>query len=42
MDVVSDKGDHLWPIELMMDVLDYLGNAQVSSQAMDVVGVKDI
>jgi len=42
MDVVSDEGDHLGPVELMMDVLDGLGDVQVSSQAMVIVGVKDI
>jgi len=41
MDVVSDEGDHLGTIELMTDVLDHLGNAWVSSQAM-VMGLKDI
>jgi len=42
MDVVSDKGNHAGPIELMPDVLDHFGNAQVSSKAMVIVGVKDI
>ena len=42
MDVVSDKGDHSGPVELMTDVLDCLGNTQVSSQVMVMVGVKDI
>ena len=42
MDVVGDEGDHSGPIELMMDVLDHLGNARVSSQVMVVVGAKDV
>ena len=42
MDVVSDEDDNSGPIELMMDVLDCLGNAWVSSQAMVMVGAKDI
>jgi len=42
MDVVSEKGNHLGLVELTMDVLDHLSDAQVSSQAMVVVGAKDI
>ena len=42
MDVVGDKGDHLGPIELAMDILYGLGDARVSSQAVVMVGVKDI
>jgi len=42
MDVVGDEGNHLGPIELMKDVPDGLGNAWVSSQAMVMLGVKDI
>ena len=42
MDVVSDEGNHSGPIELMMDILDHLGDTQVSSQAMVMVGVKDV
>ena len=42
MDVVSNKGDHSGPVELMMDVLDCLSDAQVASEAMVVVGAKDI
>jgi len=42
VDVVGDEGNYLGPIELMMDFLFHLGNAWVSSQAMVVVGVKDI
>jgi len=37
MDVVSEKGNHLGLVELTMDVLDHLSDAQVSSQAMVVV-----
>jgi len=42
MDVVSDKGDHLGPIELATDVLDCLGDAWMSSQEMIIMGVKDV
>ena len=42
MDVVSDEGDHLGPIELTTDVLNGLGDARVSSQPMFVVGAKDV
>ena len=42
MDVVSNKGNHLGPIELTTDVLDRLGDARVSSQAMVMVGAKDV
>jgi len=42
MYVVRDKGDHLVPIELAMDVLDCLGNTWVSSKAVIMVGVEDI
>ena len=42
MDVVSDEGNHLGPIELMMDILDHLGDARVSHQVMVMMGVKDI
>jgi len=42
MDVVSDEGDQLGPVELMTDVLDHLGNTWVSNQVMVMVGVKDI
>src|SRR5882724_6298066 len=41
-DVVGDEGNHSGPVELMMNVLDHLGNAWVSSQVMVVVGVEDI
>ena len=42
MDVVGDKGDHSGPIELTTDVLDHLGDARVSSQAVVVMRVKDV
>jgi len=42
MDVVSNEGNHLGPIELATDVLDCLGDARMSSQAMIVMGVKDV
>jgi len=42
MDVVSDKGNHSGPIELMMDILDCLGDARVSSQAMVMMGAEDV
>ena len=42
MDVVGDEGNHSGPIELLLDVLDHLGNAQVSSKAVVMVGAKDI
>ena len=42
MDVVGDEGDHSGPIELMMDVLDHLGNAWVSGKVMVMVGANDI
>jgi len=42
MDVISDQGNHSGPIKLMMDILDHLGDAWVSSQAMVMMGVKDI
>jgi len=42
MDVVGDECDHWGPIELMMDVLDRLGDARVSSQVMVVMRVEDV
>ena len=42
VDVVGDEGDHLGPIELTTDVLDCLGDAGVSSQAMIVMRAKDV
>jgi len=42
VDVISDKGDHSGPIELTTDVLDRLGDARVSSQAMVMMGAEDV
>ena len=42
MNVVGDESDHLGPIELIMDVLNRLGDARVSSQPMVMVGAKDV
>ena len=42
MDVVIHESDHLGPVELAMDILDHLGNSRVSSQAMVMMGVKDV
>jgi len=42
VDVVSDKGDHLRPIELSMNVLDHLGDPRVASKAMVMMGMQDI
>src|SRR5882724_4069583 len=42
VDVVGNEGDHSGPIELTTDVLDCLGDARMSSQAMVVVGAKDV
>ena len=42
MDVVGNEGDHSGPIKLVMDVLDHLGDAWVSSQMMIVVGAQVI
>ena len=42
MDVVSDKGDHSGPIELVMDILDRLGDTWVSSQVMVMMGAEDV
>jgi len=42
MDVVGHESDNLWPVELVTDILDHLGHARVSSQAMVMMGVKDI
>jgi len=41
VDVVSDEGDHLQPVELAMDILDGLGDARVSGQMIVVVGAQD-
>ena len=42
MDVVSNEGDHLGPVELMTDVLDCLCNTWVSCETVIMMGVKDI
>jgi len=42
MDVVAYEGKHLGPVELTTDYLVCLGNTQVSSQVMVMVGAKDI
>jgi len=42
MDIVSHEHDHSGPIELATDILDCLGDARVSSQAMVVRGAKDV
>ena len=42
MDVVTDEGNHLGPIELMMDIFDCLGDTRVSSKAIVMMGVKDV
>ena len=42
MDVISDKGDHLGPIELAANILDFLGDAGVTSEAVIMAGAKDI
>jgi len=42
VDLVSDEGNHLGPIELAMDILDGLSDTRVSSQAVVVVGARDI
>ena len=42
MDLVNDEGNHSGPIELVTDVLDCLGDARMSSQAMIMMGVKDV
>ena len=41
MDIVSDEGNHSGPIELMMDVLDHLGDARVSSKVVVVMRAKE-
>ena len=42
VDVISDKGNHLGPIELVANVLDRLGDARVTSEAVVMTGTKDI
>src|SRR5882672_3793005 len=41
VDVVGDKGDHLGPIELAVNVLDHLGNAMVTRKVVVMAGMKD-
>ena len=42
MDVVGDEHGHPGPIELSTDVLDRLGDARVSGQAMVMMRVEDV
>jgi len=42
VDVIGDKGDHPGPIELAANVLDCLGDARVTSEAVVMAGAKDI
>ena len=42
VDVIGDKGNHLGPIELAVNVLDRLGDARVTSKAVIMAGAKDI
>jgi len=42
VDVVGDEGDHSGPIELTTDVLDRLGDARVSGQAMVMMRAEDV
>jgi len=42
MDIVSNKSHHLGPVELETDIIDHLGDARVSSQAMVMMGVKEV
>ena len=42
MVVVGDESNHSGPVELMTDILDHLGDARVSCQAMVMMGAKDI
>ena len=42
MDLVSHESHHLVTVELVMDILNHLGDARVSSQVMVVMGVKDV
>src|SRR5467141_1729388 len=42
VDVIGDKGDHLGPIELAANILDFLGDAGVTSEAVIMAGAKDI
>jgi len=42
VDVVGDEGYHSGPVELVTDILDGIGDARVSSQAMIVMGAQDV
>ena len=42
VDIIGDKGDHFGPIELATNVLDHLGDARVTSEAVIMAGAKDI
>src|SRR5882672_5487487 len=42
VDVISYKGDHLGPIELVANVLDHLGDAGLTSEVVIMAGAKDI
>jgi len=42
MDVVSHESDHPGPVELVMDILDCLGDTRVSSKVMVMMGAKDV
>ena len=42
VDVVGDERDHSWPVELVMYILDGLGDARVSCQMVVMVGAQDV
>ena len=42
VDVIGDECDHLGLIELAVNVLDRLGDARVTSEAVVMAGVKNI
>src|SRR5882672_7529850 len=42
VDVISYKGDHLGPIELVANVFDHFGDAGVTSEVVIMAGAKDI
>ena len=42
VDVVGDEDNHSGPVELTTDVLDCLGDARVSGQAMVVMRAEDV
>jgi len=42
MDVIGDKGDHSGPIELVMYILDHLGDAWVPSKAVIMIGAQNV